>query len=62
MSFLDTLDNEVENLKKWLISEFGDHMSIHNATTDFREKMLKASAAIEPAEQEEKKLDEPPQS
>lgn len=33
-SFLGKIEETFENLKQYLISQFGDHMSIHNAVSD----------------------------
>ncbi len=51
MSFLDQIEEEVQKTKEWLIREFGDHMSIHNALQDHKERVLAAASEhlIDPA-------------
>ena len=52
MSFLDRIEEEVQKTKEWLIHEFGDHMSIHNALQDHKERVLAAASEhlIDPAD------------
>lgn len=40
MPFLSSVYETFEELKKDLISKFGDHMSIHNAVQDAHQKVL----------------------
>ena len=51
MSFLNRIEEEVQKTKEWLIQEFGDHMSIHNALQDHKERVLAAASEhlIDPA-------------
>ena len=44
MSLLDRIEEEVQKTKEWLIREFGDHMSIHNALQDHKERVLAAAS------------------
>ena len=49
MTYIESIEAEIEKCKKWLIHEFGDHMSIHNALADLKEGVLKATSSVEPA-------------
>lgn len=71
MTYIESVEAEIEKCKQWLIHEFGDHMSIHNSLADLREGVLKAASSVEPAPTElkgleraaqEGKNDEPSQS
>lgn len=60
MTYIEKVEAAVEECKQWLIHEFGEHMSIHNAFSDLKGNILKASSTLE-ASGEEKKPDETPQ-
>lgn len=59
MTLIDNIEAEVEKCKKWLIAEFGDHMSIHNSLADLREGVLKAASSVESDPKEEKTAERP---
>ena len=50
MTYIESIEAEIEKCKQWLIHEFGDHMSIHNSLADLREGVLKAASSVEPEE------------
>lgn len=52
MTYIESIEAEIEKCKKWLIHEFGDHMSIHNSLADLRVGVLKAASSVEPASTE----------
>lgn len=52
MTYIESIEAEIEKCKQWLIHEFGDHMSIHNSLADLKEGVLKASSSVEPASTE----------
>lgn len=46
LTYIESIEAEIEKCREWLVHEFGDHMSIHNSLADLREGVLKASSMI----------------
>lgn len=44
VTFLDKIEVAFADTKAWLIKEFGDHMSVHNAIGDLKMKILTSTA------------------
>lgn len=44
MTFLDKIEVAFADTKEWLIKEFGDHMSVHNALGDLKVRVLEHTA------------------
>jgi hypothetical protein len=40
MTFLEKIEVSFEETKTWLIKEFGDHMSIHNAVGNLKTEVI----------------------
>ena len=58
MTYIESVEAEIEKCKQWLIHEFGDHMSIHNSLADLREGILRATSSVEPTEEGEKNVEQ----
>lgn len=51
MTYIEEIEAVMEEAKEHLVREFGDHISIHNALTDLRDKVLGASSRLVPQEE-----------
>lgn len=51
MTYIEEIEAVMEAAKEHLVREFGDHISIHNALTDLRDKVLAAGSRLSPPEE-----------
>lgn len=51
MTYIEEIEAALAEAKEHLVREFGDHIGIHNALTDLRNKVLGASCRLEPQEE-----------